>query len=118
VEELAAVIRSIIGTNRYLTPGTAGADGPPWVSPVYFASARYPSFYWVLSPDAKHSRNISVRPQISMVVFDSQAAIGTGQGVYVAADAKELSGAALTQAIEIYSRKSQLIESGVRLRRS
>jgi hypothetical protein len=59
-------------------------------------------------PEATHSRNIAVRPQISIVIFDSQAPIGTGQGVYLSAVAEELTGAGLDRGIEIYSRRSRL----------
>ena len=86
--------------------GTADALGQPWVSPVYFASARYTQFYWVSSPEARHSRNLATRSQVSIVIFDSQAPIGTGQGVYMSAMAEELAGADLDRGIEIFSRTS------------
>ena len=66
------------------------AAGRPWVSPVYFAHAGFAEFFWVSSPDATHSRNIAARPEVGIVVFDSQVAIGTGQGVYMPAIAKLL----------------------------
>ncbi len=83
--ELGAIARSIIDSNLYVTLGTADAEGRPWVSPVYYASAGYMEFFWASSPKATHSRNIAVRPEISMVIFDSQAAIHTGQAVYMSA---------------------------------
>jgi len=46
----------------------------------------------VSSPEVTHSRNIAVRPEVGIVVFDSQAAIGTGQGVYMSAAAELLEG--------------------------
>jgi nitroimidazol reductase NimA-like FMN-containing flavoprotein (pyridoxamine 5'-phosphate oxidase superfamily) len=33
-----ATAREILAANRYMVLGTAGADGVPWVSPVWFAS--------------------------------------------------------------------------------
>ncbi|MGE5221526.1 MAG: pyridoxamine 5'-phosphate oxidase family protein [Omnitrophica WOR_2 bacterium] len=101
------IARAIIDDNRYMTIGSADATGQPWVSPVYFASAGYSAFYWVSSPEARHSTNISVRPQISIVVFNSQASINTGQGVYMLAVAGELSGEPMKQAIGIFSKRSQ-----------
>ena len=106
-QDFGAIARAIIDANRYMTLGTADAAGQPWVSPVYFAAAGYTAFYWVSSPDARHSQNISVRPQICIVIFDSQAPIGTGQGVYMLAAADELSGDQLIQAIDIYSQRSR-----------
>ena len=40
------------------------------------------------------------------MVFDSQGAIGEGQGVYMSAVAEELTGADLERGIEIFSRVS------------
>jgi nitroimidazol reductase NimA-like FMN-containing flavoprotein (pyridoxamine 5'-phosphate oxidase superfamily) len=107
MQGLEAIARSIIDANMYMTLGTADADGQPWVSPVYFASSGYSTFYWVSSPNARHSRNIVARPQISIVVFDSQASINTGQGVYMLAVAEELSDEKLIRAVDTFSQKSQ-----------
>jgi uncharacterized protein YhbP (UPF0306 family) len=101
-----ATAREIIDANLYMVLGTADETGRPWVSPVYYAVARYTEFYWVSSPDATHSRNISVRPQVSIVVFNSQVTIGTGQGVYMSAVAEEMTGADLERGIDIFSRRS------------
>jgi hypothetical protein len=49
---------------------------------------------------------IAVRSQISIVIFNSQAPIGTGQGVYMSAFAEQLTGIELERGIEIYSRTS------------
>jgi hypothetical protein len=100
------VARTIIDSNLYVTLGTADENGRPWVSPVWYASAGYAEFYWVSSPEARHSRNLATRAQVSMVVFDSRAPIGTGQAVYMSAAACELTGVELERGIEIYSRAS------------
>src|SRR5215211_6366186 len=94
-QDLGMIARNIIDSMLYMVLGTADAVGQPWVSPVYFASAGYIQFYWVSSPEARHSRNIGTHPQVSIVVFDSRAPIGTGQAVYMAAVAEELPGAEL-----------------------
>ena len=103
---LGTLARSIIDSNMYMVLGTADETGQPWVSPVYYASEGYRDFYWVSSPDVRHSRNIAIRPQVSIVIFDSQAPIGTGQGVYMSATAEALTGADLDLGIEIFSRSS------------
>jgi hypothetical protein len=106
-EELAATAREIIDSNLYMVLGTAGEDGRPWVSPVYFAPEDYTRFYWISSPAATHSRNLAARPQASIVVFNSQVAIGTGQGVYMSAVAEELDGSDLERGVEIYSSRAR-----------
>jgi nitroimidazol reductase NimA-like FMN-containing flavoprotein (pyridoxamine 5'-phosphate oxidase superfamily) len=73
-------VTDLIEASRYLVLATADAAGRPWSSPVYFAHIGLTEFFWVSSPDVTHSRNIAVRPEVGIVVFDSQAAIGTGPG--------------------------------------
>src|SRR5918992_5975436 len=105
--DLGAIAKAIIDSNLYLTLGTADEAGRPWVSPVYYATEGYAQFYWVSSPEATHSRNIASRPEVAIVVFDSRAPIGSGQGVYVSAIAEELTGADLDRGIAIFSRRSE-----------
>jgi hypothetical protein len=104
--DLEDVARTIIDRNRYMVLGTADEDGRPWVSPVYYAPSGYSELHWVSSPEAQHSRNLAVRPDLSIVVFDSQAPVGEGQGVYMSAVAELLTGADLERGIEIFSRVS------------
>jgi nitroimidazol reductase NimA-like FMN-containing flavoprotein (pyridoxamine 5'-phosphate oxidase superfamily) len=111
-QDLGAVARGILDSYMYMVLGTADESGRPWVSPVYYASEGYTTFLWVSSPDATHSRNLAGRPQISIVVFDSRTPIGTGQAVYMAATAEELSGAELERGIDVFSRRS--VEHGAR----
>lgn len=86
--------------------GTADETGRPWVSPVYFAVRGYSDFIWVSLPDAQHSLNLAGRPEASIVVFDSSAPIGEGQGVYMSARAEELVGEELERGIEVFARRS------------
>ena len=78
VGDLDAVARGIIDGNRYMALGTADETGRPWVSPVYFAPDGYRALYWLSSPDAQHSRNVAVRPEVFAAVFDSQVAVHRG----------------------------------------
>jgi nitroimidazol reductase NimA-like FMN-containing flavoprotein (pyridoxamine 5'-phosphate oxidase superfamily) len=103
-QDLGAVARSIIDSNRFMTLGTADANGVPWVSPVWYAPARYREFVWVSSPEARHSRNLARRPELAIVIFDSHRA-GGWNALYMSAVAEEL--VAVDEAIEIYSRRSE-----------
>jgi nitroimidazol reductase NimA-like FMN-containing flavoprotein (pyridoxamine 5'-phosphate oxidase superfamily) len=105
--DLAAAAREIIDGSMYMVLGTADESGRPWVSPVYFAAREYSDFYWVSLPDAQHSRNLTGRPEVSIVVFDSGVPIGTGQGVYMSARAEELAGEELERGIEVFARRSE-----------
>jgi uncharacterized protein YhbP (UPF0306 family) len=105
---------------------TADEAGQPWVSPVYYAPADYREFFWVSSPDSRHSRNLEGRGQVAIVIFDSSVPIGTGQGVYMSAVAREVGGGERSAGIEMFSRRSlahgghawtlQDVESPARLR--
>jgi pyridoxamine 5'-phosphate oxidase-like protein len=105
-EDPADTARSIIDASLYMVLATADETGRPWASPVYFANSGYAEFFWVSSPEAAHSRNIAVRPQVSIVIFNSQVPMGTGQGVYMAAAAQEVTGAGLDRGLEVFSCRS------------
>ncbi len=107
-EELEAAARAIIDENRYMTLGTADELGAPWVSPVWYAPGGYRELFWVSYPDARHSRNVAARPEIAIVIFDSRAPVGTGQGVYMSALATQVADAELERGMGIFSRRSQL----------
>jgi nitroimidazol reductase NimA-like FMN-containing flavoprotein (pyridoxamine 5'-phosphate oxidase superfamily) len=103
-QELGALARSIIDSNRYLTLGTADDTGLPWVSPVWYAHAEYRRFFWVSSPEAMHSRNLTGRPEVAIVIFDSHEP-GGWKAVYMSAVAEELID--VDEVIEIFSRRSE-----------
>ena len=102
-----AAARAVIDSNSYMTLGTADQSGLPWVTPVWFAHSGYREFLWVSSPEARHSRNIEARPDVSIVIFDSQVSPGDAEAVYVSARAEELSGEELESGVEVFSRKSE-----------
>ena len=87
--------------------GTADEAGHPWVSPVWFASEDYRNFHWVSSPDAKHSRNLAARPEVSIAIFDSSVPVGGAQAVYMKGVANELTDAELEQGLAIFDRVSR-----------
>jgi nitroimidazol reductase NimA-like FMN-containing flavoprotein (pyridoxamine 5'-phosphate oxidase superfamily) len=104
--ERGALARAIIAANLYLTLGTADASGRPWASPVYYGVENDSEFFWVSAPEATHSRNIASRPEVGIVIFDSQVPIGTGQAVYMTAIAAEHPRAELERGLASFSRRS------------
>jgi uncharacterized protein YhbP (UPF0306 family) len=95
------IANAIVDANRYLTLGTADRDGTPWLTPLYYTPDGYADFYWISSPDAAHSRNIGRRAEVSIVIFDSQAVIGTAQAVYARATAEQVPDADLPDAVRV-----------------
>lgn len=106
-QELGAIAKAIIGSNSYMAIGTANESGAPWVSPVWFAPEDYREFFWVSSPEARHSRNIATRPQVAIVIFDSQVPAGSGQAVYMEAAAEEVTGEDLDRGLGVFARRSK-----------
>ena len=102
-----SALKTIVDANRYMTLATADENGLPWASPVWYATVDYHEFLWVSSPDARHSRNLSVRPEVAIVIFDSRQTPGSGQGVYLAATAAQLPDSELERAVAIFSETSQ-----------
>jgi nitroimidazol reductase NimA-like FMN-containing flavoprotein (pyridoxamine 5'-phosphate oxidase superfamily) len=88
--DLEVMAKRILDSNRYMVIATVGDDGRPWVTPVYFSPDRYRRMYWISEPVAQHSRNISVRPEVSIVVFDSSVPIGGAEAVYMRAEAQQV----------------------------
>lgn len=99
---LTAHAQALLDANRYLTLGTVGADGRPWTSPVYFAATGLREFYWASEADARHSRNLAARPQVSLVVFDSSVLPYRGRALYADATAGELHGDDLDRGLREY----------------
>ncbi len=100
----------LIASNSYMTLGTADEHGRPWVSPVWFAAPSPADLLWVSAPGALHSRNLAVRREISIVVFDSTLPPYTGQALYMEATAAEVGEPGLGRAIGELSRAS--VEGG------
>jgi hypothetical protein len=103
-------LEAIVDANDYMTLATADAAGLPWATPVWYATADHREFLWASSPQARHSRNIVVRPEVGIVVFDSRQAPGGepgAAGAYLSAIAGRVPEADLDRAIAAYSRASE-----------
>jgi pyridoxine/pyridoxamine 5'-phosphate oxidase len=107
IQELVALAREIIDSNRYMTLGTADESGLPWTTPVWFATEDYRQFVWVSRSEARHSRNLAARPQLSIVIFDSQVPVGSAKAVYMSAIAKQLTDAELDRGLAIFNGRSE-----------
>jgi hypothetical protein len=78
------------------------ADGEPWASPVFDVADGCSTLYWISSPEATQVRNIAVRPQAGIVVFDSRQEPGADEAVYMSATACEPTGAERDRGLEVY----------------
>src|SRR3569833_3403272 len=105
MSDLAGIAREVIRANLYMALGTADADGTPWVSPVYYVADGFTTFYWVSSPDARHSRNIAVRRSVSIAIYDSRSVIGRAVAVYLATDTNQKPNNEQTKTTTVYNRR-------------
>jgi len=82
--------RDIIKKILYINLATSGTQRQPWNSPVYAAYDEDYTFYWISWKDNVHSLNIRRNPKVFVVIYDSTAPEGTGEGVYIKGLAYEL----------------------------
>lgn len=85
--DLADLARTTLASNKFMALGTVDASGRARVSPVWFSLVDHRDAYWLSSPTAHHSQSIEERPEVSIVVFNSNADPHTGQAVYLEATA-------------------------------
>src|SRR5689334_12937195 len=88
--DLVATAKAIVEANVYMTIATVDAQGSPWAAPVFYATADAIDFYWMSSPETRHSRALDARPEVSLLIFDSTAAPGTGDALAMTATATRL----------------------------
>ena len=99
---MSEIVQSIIERNAYMTLATADEPGMPWATPVWYATADCREFIWVSSPSARHSRNLSVRSDIAIVIFDSRQRPYTSEGLYISARAEQVTDHELDRCLEIF----------------
>jgi nitroimidazol reductase NimA-like FMN-containing flavoprotein (pyridoxamine 5'-phosphate oxidase superfamily) len=104
--EGARIAAELIDANAYLTLATADADGTPWATPVWFACDRAQRLLWLSRPTSRHSRNVAVRPEVGIVVFDSTVPEGQAQALYVEAHAEQAAEADLEPLLAAYSERA------------
>lgn len=105
--------RRIIDTNHYLTLATADRDGRPWASPVYYTPDDGSDFYWVSRPDSRHSRNLADRPEVGVVIYDSQVPLLAAEAVYLTAHAEQVGEQDIGRCAELFrSRLPELASFG------
>lgn len=102
----ASTARAIIDASSYLTLATADGAGRPWASPVWFAHRDFTDIVWGSKPGARHSQNLTVRPDVAIVLFDSSGRPGETIGVYLECDAGLVPDADLDDWLAVYSARS------------
>ena len=83
----AAKILEKIG---YMTLATVCADGSPWNTPVAPTYNEELTFRWGSNEHSVHSQNVRREKRVFVVIYDSTAPEGVGEGVYMQGTAEEL----------------------------
>lgn len=86
IDTAAKILRNI----RYATLATTTPEGEPWNSPVAHTFDEDLNMYWASDKENQHSTNIRNNGKVFIVIYDSTAPEGEGEGVYIQAVAKEL----------------------------
>ncbi|MBI2601221.1 pyridoxamine 5'-phosphate oxidase family protein [Candidatus Daviesbacteria bacterium] len=86
-DHLVKRAKEIIEQIIYITIATSSKENIPWNSPVYSAYDEDYNFYWASWKENIHSKNIAENNQVFIVIYDSTAPEGTGEGVYIQAKA-------------------------------
>jgi len=102
IPDLVAHAHDLLEQNRYVTLGTVGEDGRPWTSPVYFAAEGLADFWWVSSEGSRHSVNLGLRPDVSLVVFDSTVPAYHGRALYAVGRASVVEVDEISHGLEVY----------------
>ncbi|HEX5774701.1 MAG TPA: pyridoxamine 5'-phosphate oxidase family protein [Candidatus Paceibacterota bacterium] len=86
VASAAKILKSI----NYMTLATVCADGSPWNSPVAPTYDGELVFRWGSNEESVHSQNVRREKRVFVVIYDSTAPEGLGEGVYMKGEAEEL----------------------------
>ncbi len=82
--------KEIIKSIHYLTLSTVTPDAKPWNSPLAYSVDNNFNFYFGSPKNTQHSENIKNNENAFVVIYDSTAPDGQGEGVYFTAKVKEL----------------------------
>jgi general stress protein 26 len=80
----------ILKSIKYMTIATVCADGSPWNTPVAPTFNEEFIFRWGSSEHSVHSENLRKEKRAFVVIYDSTAPEGAGEGVYIKGVAEEL----------------------------
>lgn len=86
IKRAADIIKKI----EYLTLATVTPEGMPWNSPVARVYDENLNFYWFSDKENQHSINVRSSGKVYIVIYDSTAPWGEGEGVYIQANVMEL----------------------------
>jgi nitroimidazol reductase NimA-like FMN-containing flavoprotein (pyridoxamine 5'-phosphate oxidase superfamily) len=88
--KLNETAQNIIKRIEYVTLATVDENGLPWNAPVYYAYDKDYTFYWGSHIASQHAKNVRQNSHVFLTIYNSTAAPGKGEGVYIQAICSEL----------------------------
>jgi nitroimidazol reductase NimA-like FMN-containing flavoprotein (pyridoxamine 5'-phosphate oxidase superfamily) len=88
--QLSQKAKAIIDAIEYIDLATVTPDGHPWSSPLWYVRDDEYNFYFYSPKTSQHSQNIRTNGRGFVVIYDSRAPEGTGEGVYMTVMVREL----------------------------
>ncbi len=104
-----AKAKEILANIRYVTIASASSAAEPWGTPALAVFDDQYNCYWTSLHNTQHSKNIQENPRVYLTCFDSTVLPAEGGGVYIQAQAAEMTDPAeITKAAELlYARKNK-----------
>ena len=106
-----AKAKEILSNIRYVTIASVSSEAEPWGTPVLAVFDDQYNCYWTSLNNTQHSKNIQENPRVYLTCFDSTVLPGEGGGVYVQAQAGEMTDPVeISHAAELlYARKNKAV---------
>jgi uncharacterized protein YhbP (UPF0306 family) len=68
-EERRDLVAALLGEQTTLSLATTGADGEPWVAPLFYLVDKDLALYWLSSASSLHSLNLERTPRAAATVY-------------------------------------------------
>ncbi|HKU18277.1 MAG TPA: pyridoxamine 5'-phosphate oxidase family protein [Candidatus Saccharimonadales bacterium] len=88
--QVSAQLQKLLAATPYVAIATVCPNGRPWNTPVVGRFDDDLNLYWVSWRQNQHSRNIAREPRVFVVMYDSSAPEGQGEGLYLQMRAQAL----------------------------
>lgn len=90
ITKLTEQAKEVIDKIVYIDLATVTSEGQPWSSPVWYVRDNKYNFYFYSPKYSQHAINIRDNGRGFIVIYDSTVPEGTGFGVYMTVQVKEL----------------------------
>src|SRR5688500_1376002 len=65
------LIQAFLDTQSTMALATISTNGQPQVAPIFYVADERLNFYWLSSPNSRHSTNLVLNPKVAATVYPS-----------------------------------------------